>query len=161
MTEPVKPCLDTVVTFGAAHFYISQSDKGELVFGGDLDFYNSYAQRGNLPTIENFATALIALFPRYSRLRMMRNWGGVMDMTMDGSPIIGKTPMRRSLHRRRLVLWRLQGDAGLRLGLRPHHRQGRAAQVQRSLLARALCPWRVIDERGAGPTPTRISGTAP
>jgi len=93
VSEPVKPILDTVVTSGAAHVYVSQSDKGELVFGGDLDFYNSYAQRGNLPAIEAFTTALLALFPMFSRLRMMRHWGGVMDMTMDGSPIISKTPI--------------------------------------------------------------------
>jgi heterotetrameric sarcosine oxidase beta subunit len=93
VSEPVKPVLDTVVTSGAAHVYVSQSDKGELVFGGDLDFYNSYAQRGNLPAIEAFTTALMALFPSFSRLRLMRHWGGIMDMSMDGSPIIGKTPL--------------------------------------------------------------------
>jgi heterotetrameric sarcosine oxidase beta subunit len=81
------------VTSGAAHVYVSQSDKGELVFGGDLDFYASYAQRGNLPAVKHFCDALIALFPRFSALRLMRSWGGVMDMTMDGSPIIGKTPI--------------------------------------------------------------------
>jgi methylglutamate dehydrogenase subunit A len=94
VTEPLKPVLDTVVTSGAAHVYVSQSDKGELVFGGDLDFYNSYAQRGNLPAIAHFTTALLALFPRFSRLRMLRSWGGLMDMTMDGSPIICKTPLQ-------------------------------------------------------------------
>jgi methylglutamate dehydrogenase subunit A len=93
VSEPVKPCLDTVVTSGAAHVYVSQSDKGELVFGGDLDFYASYAQRGNLPAVKHFTDALLALFPRFSKLRLMRSWGGVMDMTMDGSPIIGKTPI--------------------------------------------------------------------
>ena len=94
VTEPIKPVLDTVVTSGAVHFYISQSDKGELVMGGDLDFYNSYAQRGNLPTIEHVAAACLALFPSYGRLRLMRTWGGIMDMTMDGSPIIGKLPVK-------------------------------------------------------------------
>ncbi len=94
VTEPIKPVLDTVVTSGAVHFYISQSDKGELVMGGDLDFYNSYAQRGNLPAIEQTVAACLALFPSYGRLRMMRTWGGIMDMTMDGSPIIGKLPVR-------------------------------------------------------------------
>lgn len=93
VSEPVKPVLDTVVTSGAAHFYVSQSDKGELVMGGDLDGYNSYAQRGNLPLIEHVVSAAIALFPCFSRLRILRSWGGVMDMTMDGSPIIGKTPI--------------------------------------------------------------------
>jgi len=94
VTEPVKPCLDTVVTFGAAHFYVSQTDKGELVLGGDLDGYNSYAQRGNLPLIERIVSICLAMFPSFGRLRMMRAWGGVVDMTMDGSPIIGKTPVR-------------------------------------------------------------------
>jgi methylglutamate dehydrogenase subunit A len=93
VTEPVKPVLDTVVTFGAGHFYISQTDKGELVFGGDLEGYNSYAQRGNLPIVSHVAACAVTLFPAYKRLRLMRTWGGIMDMTMDGSPIIAKTPL--------------------------------------------------------------------
>ena len=93
VSEPVKPVLDTVVTSGAVHFYISQSDKGELVMGGDLDFYNSYAQRGNLPIVEHVVGACLALFPRFGRLKLLRTWGGIMDMTMDGSPIIGKLPV--------------------------------------------------------------------
>lgn len=93
VSEPLKPFLDTVVTFGAGHFYISQSDKGELVMGGDLDMYNSYAQRGNLPMVEHAAACGMAMFPCFSRLRVMRIWGGVMDMSMDGSPIIGKTAL--------------------------------------------------------------------
>jgi methylglutamate dehydrogenase subunit A len=94
VSEPVKPVLDTVVTSGAVHFYISQSDKGELVMGGDLDFYNSYAQRGNLPAVEHVVAACLALFPSFGRLKLMRSWGGIMDMTMDGSPIIGKLPVK-------------------------------------------------------------------
>lgn len=93
VSEPIKPVLDTVVTSGAVHFYVSQSDKGELVLGGDLDMYNSYGQRSNLPPIEHDVQSLIALFPIFSRLRMLRTWGGVMDMSMDGSPIIGKSPI--------------------------------------------------------------------
>ncbi len=93
VTEPVKPVLDTVVTSGAAHMYISQTDKGELLLGGDLDGYNSYAQRGNLPQIEHVVQAAISLFPFLSRLRLMCTWGGIMDMTMDGSPIIARTPL--------------------------------------------------------------------
>ena len=93
VTEAVKPILDTVITTGAAHFYISQSDKGELVMGGDLDAYNTYAQRGDLPIIEHVVGACLLLFPCFSRLRMMRTWSGVCDMSMDGSPIISKTPV--------------------------------------------------------------------
>jgi len=94
VSEPVKPCLHTVITSGAAHMYISQTDKGEILLGGDLDFYNSYAQRGNLPRVEHVIQAAITLFPFLSRLRLMRTWGGIMDMTMDGSPIIGKLPVQ-------------------------------------------------------------------
>ena len=93
VSEPVKPVLDTVVTSGAVHFYVSQSDRGELVMGGDLDFYNSYAQRGNLPVVEHVVAACLALFPSFGRLKLMRTWGGIMDMTLDGSPIIGKLPV--------------------------------------------------------------------
>jgi len=93
VSEPIKPCIDTVVTSGSGHMYISQSDKGELVFGGDLDFYNSYAQRGNFPRLEQVTQNVLTLFPAFSRLRLMRSWGGIMDMTMDGSPIISKTPL--------------------------------------------------------------------
>jgi heterotetrameric sarcosine oxidase beta subunit len=93
VTEGIKPLIDTVVTYGAGHFYISQSDKGGLVLGGDIDGYNSYAQRGNMALIEHCMAAGMQIFPAVSRLRILRHWGGVMDMTMDGSPIIGKTPI--------------------------------------------------------------------
>ena len=91
VSEPLKPILNTVVTYGAGHFYISQSDKGELVMGGDLDFYPSYSQKGNLPIIEEAVSAALQMFPMLSRVRMLRHWGGIMDMTLDGSPIIAKT----------------------------------------------------------------------
>jgi len=91
VTEGIKPLIDHVVTFGAGHFYVSQSDKGGLVFGGDLDGYNSYAQRGNLPVVEDVAEGGLALFPNLARLRILRNWAGLVDMSMDGSPIIDKT----------------------------------------------------------------------
>jgi len=93
VSEPLKPFIDTVVTFGAGHFYLSQSDKGGLVFGGDLDGYNSYAQRGNMPMVEHVSHAGMALVPSLGRIRLLRHWGGIMDMSMDGSPIIGKTPI--------------------------------------------------------------------
>jgi methylglutamate dehydrogenase subunit A len=93
VSEAVKPLIDTVVTFGAGHFYVSQSDKGGLVFGGSIDGYNSYAQRGNLPLIEEVMEEGVAMFPSLGRLRVLRHWGGIMDMSMDGSPIIDKTPI--------------------------------------------------------------------
>ena len=93
VSEPVKPLLDTVVTYGARHLYISQSDKGELVLGSDLDFYPSYAQRGNLAVIQDAAAFALEMFPCLSRLRLMRHWAGMVDMSMDGSPILGKSPI--------------------------------------------------------------------
>jgi methylglutamate dehydrogenase subunit A len=93
VSEGIKPLIDIVMTFGAGHFYISQSDKGGLVFGGDLDGYNSYAQRGNLPTVEDICEGGMAVMPAIGRIRLLRSWGGVMDMSMDGSPIIDKTPI--------------------------------------------------------------------
>ncbi len=94
VSEGLKPLLDTVVTFGAGHFYISQSDKGGLVFGGDIDGYNSYAQRGSLQLVEHMLEEGVAMMPLLGRLRMLRSWGGVMDMSMDGSPIIDRTPVQ-------------------------------------------------------------------
>ena len=93
VSEAIKPFIPGVVTFGAGHFYISQSDKGGLVFGGDIDGYNSYAQRGNLPIVEDVCEGGMALMPAIGRVRMLRSWGGVMDMSMDGSPIIDRTPL--------------------------------------------------------------------
>jgi methylglutamate dehydrogenase subunit A len=94
VSEGVKPVIDHVITFGAGHFYISQSDKGGLVFGGDIDGYNSYAQRGNLPTLEDVCEGGMALMPMIGRVRILRSWGGVVDMSMDGSPIIDMTPIQ-------------------------------------------------------------------
>jgi sarcosine oxidase subunit beta len=93
VTEGLKPLINSVITFGAGHFYISQSDKGGLVFGASVDGYNSYAQRGNLPCIEETCEEAMALMPAIGRLRVLRSWGGIMDMTMDGSPIIDRTPI--------------------------------------------------------------------
>lgn len=93
VTEGLKPCIDHVITYGMGHFYISQSDKGGLVFGGDLDYYPSYAQRGNLPMAEHVVEAGMTLMPMIGKAKMLRSWGGIMDMTPDGSPIIDKSPI--------------------------------------------------------------------
>jgi sarcosine oxidase subunit beta len=93
VSEGLKPAIDNVITFGMGHFYISQSDKGGLVFGGDIDGYNSYARRGNLQTVEHVIETGLSMIPGLSRAKVLRSWGGVMDMSMDGSPIIDKTPV--------------------------------------------------------------------
>ncbi len=93
VSEGLKPAIPGVLTFGAGHFYISQSDKGGLVFGGDIDGYNSYAQRGNLPALEHVCEGGMALMPMIGRARVLRIWGGLVDMSMDGSPFIDRTPI--------------------------------------------------------------------
>ncbi len=155
VSEPVKPLLDQVVVFGVggAHFYISQSDKGGMVFGGDLDWYKSYAQRGNLPIVQDVAECATSILPCLGRLRLLRHWSGVVDMSMDGSAFICKTPLDN------LYLnggWNYGGFkaspgsgwyfADLMANDRPHrvianHHLGR---FERGIN---------IDERGAGPDP--------
>jgi sarcosine oxidase subunit beta len=93
VSEPLKPVLDTVVMSNAVHGYISQSDKGELVIGAGIDAYNGYGQRGSFPTIEHASQAILELFPIFSRVRMLRSWGGIVDVCPDACPIIGKTPV--------------------------------------------------------------------
>jgi sarcosine oxidase subunit beta len=91
VSEPLKPVLDTVVMSNAVHGYISQSDKGELVIGAGIDAYTGYGQRGSFPTIEHAMQAILELFPSFSRVRMLRMWGGIVDVCPDACPIISKT----------------------------------------------------------------------
>ncbi|MEP2716281.1 sarcosine oxidase subunit beta family protein [Pseudophaeobacter sp.] len=93
VSEGVKPLIDQVITFAEGHLYISQSDKGGLVFGSYLDFYSSYAARGNLPMVEHTMETCVAMVPAISKARLLRSWGGIMDMTPDGSPIIDHAPI--------------------------------------------------------------------
>lgn len=94
VSEPIKPVLDAVVMSAAVHVYVSQSDKGELVIGAGIDSYNSYAQRGSFQVVQHQIGALLELFPIFSRLRMLRQWGGIVDVCPDASPIISKTPIK-------------------------------------------------------------------
>jgi sarcosine oxidase subunit beta len=93
VTEPVDPVLDTVVLSPAIHVYVGQTDRGELCFGGGADVHTSYSQRGSLPVMEDVVTALVELFPSWSRLRLMRQWAGLVDISPDTSPILGKSPV--------------------------------------------------------------------
>ena len=153
VSDPVKPVLDTVVTSGAVHFYISQSDKGELVMGGDLDFMNSYAQRGNLPIIEHVVGACLTLFPSFSRMKLMRTWGGICDMTMDGSPIIAKLPVEG------LYMtggWCYGGfKATPASGFLLAHTIAKDAphELNAAFTLERFAQGRMIDEKGAGPYP--------
>ena len=93
VSEPIKPILDTVVMSNAVHGYVSQSDKGDLVIGAGIDGYNGYGQRGSYPTIEHTLQAIVELFPIFSRVRMNRQWGGIVDTCPDACPILSKTPV--------------------------------------------------------------------
>ncbi|MEO1200643.1 MAG: sarcosine oxidase subunit beta family protein [Pseudomonadota bacterium] len=153
VTEAYKPLIHTVVTGGGGHFYISQSDKGGLVFGGDLDMYNSYAQRGNLPVVEEVCSIAVNVFPGISRARLVRHWGGIMDMSMDGSPIICKAPtdglyinagwcyggFKATPGSGWCFAWTIAKDA-------PH-------DLNAAFTLDRFREGRVLDERGAGPWP--------
>jgi sarcosine oxidase subunit beta len=94
VSEPIKPCLDTMLTSSAIHMYVSQSDRGEIVLGGGADGYTSYAQRGGIPVVEENVAALLELIPSFSSLRLMRQWAGITDITPDTTPIMGQTPVK-------------------------------------------------------------------
>lgn len=93
VTEPLKPVLDVVVVSGSIHAYVSQSDRGEIVIGGGADVYNSYAQKGAMPVMHATVGSVLELFPSFSRLRLMRQWAGMVDVTPDTTPIMGLTPV--------------------------------------------------------------------
>jgi len=94
VSEPIKPCLDTMVASSAIHMYASQSDRGEIVLGAGADVYTSYAQRGGIPLLEENVSALLELLPAFSRLKLNRQWAGIVDITPDTTPIMGKTPVK-------------------------------------------------------------------
>lgn len=94
VSEPVKPVVPCVIMSNAVHAYISQSDKGELVIGAGTDQYTSYSQRGALHIVEHTLMSICEIFPIFRRMRMLRNWGGIVDVTPDRSPIVGKTPVK-------------------------------------------------------------------
>ncbi len=94
VSEPLKPIFPTVVMSNAIHAYISQSDKGDLVIGAGIDQYSGYGQRGSFHTIEHTLQAIVEMFPIFSRVRMNRQWGGIVDVSPDACPIIGLTPVK-------------------------------------------------------------------
>ena len=93
VSEPIKPCMDVVVMANTVHGYLSQSDKGEMVIGGGTDGFNNFTQRGSWHHVEETVRALVETFPMISRLKMLRQWGGIVDMTGDRSPILSTTPV--------------------------------------------------------------------
>ena len=155
VTEGLKPLIPGVITFGAGHFYISLSDKGGLVFGGDIDGYNSYAQRGNLATVEDVCEGGMALMPMIGRARLLRSWGGIMDMSMDGSPIIDHTPVEGLYLNAGWCYGGFKATPGSGwcfahlMARDEHHAVATAYRLDR------FAAGRVIDEKGQGPHPNR------
>lgn len=153
VTESIKPLIDIVVTYGAGHFYVSQSDKGGLVFGGGTDGYNSYAQAGSLPMVEDVHAAGITLMPALSRLRTLRQWGGVMDMSMDGNPIISTTPVDNITIS---TGWCYGGFKAIPVGgtcLAHLVATGAPHRLAAHFGLDRFAAGRIIDERGVGPFP--------
>src|ERR1700688_5009701 len=153
VSEGIKPVLDVVLTYGAGHFYVSQSDKGGLVFGGAIDGYNTYGQRGTLPIAQEVATEAMTLMPGLARVKVLRQWGGVMDMSMDGSPIISKTPVDG------LILnggWCYGGFKAIPAGgMTTAHLIARdlSHPLAAHLDLERFAAGPTVDERGAGPFP--------
>ena len=153
VSEGIKPLIDTVVTFGAGHFYISQSDKGGLVFGGDLDGYNSYAQRGNLPMMEHVMAGGMAIMPAIGRVRMLRHWGGIMDMSFDGSPFICKTPISNLYLNGGWCYGGFKATPASGWCFAHTIAQDRPHKLNEAFTIDRFKQGRMIDERGAGPVP--------
>ncbi|HET6469587.1 MAG TPA: sarcosine oxidase subunit beta family protein [Geminicoccaceae bacterium] len=153
VSEPLKPLIDTVVTYGAGHFYISQSDKGGLVFGGDIDGYNSWAQRGNLPIVEDVAACALAAFPNLGRLRVLRSWGGIMDMTMDGSPIICPGPIDGLYLNAGWCYGGFKATPASGWCFAWTIAKGEAHPLNAPFTLTRFCEGRTLDEKGAGPVP--------
>jgi sarcosine oxidase subunit beta len=155
VTEGLKPLIPGVITFGAGHFYISQSDKGGLVFGGDIDGYNSYAQRGNLATVEDVCEGGMALMPMIGRARLLRSWGGVMDMSMDGSPIIDHTAVEGLYLNAGWCYGGFKATPGSGWCFAHLLARDEPHPVAAAYRLDRFASGRVIDEKGQGPHPNR------
>ncbi len=153
VSEPLKPMIDSVITSGAGHFYISQSDKGELVMGGALDYYPSYGQKGNIPAIEESLASGLQLFPCLSRVRLMRHWGGIMDMSMDGSPIISKTPIDKLYFNGGWCYGGFKATPGSGWVFAHTIAHDAPHELNRAYTLERFESGRVIDDKGMGPTP--------
>ena len=153
VSEPLKPFLDIVCTFGAGHFYVSQSDKGGLVFGGDLDGYNSYAQRGNLPMVNHVLQSGMALMPAIGRIRLLRHWAGNVDMSMDGSPIIGTTPIKGLYLNTGWCYGGFKATPAVGLSFAHTIAQDRPHKLNENFTLDRFDRGRAIDEKGMGPVP--------
>jgi sarcosine oxidase subunit beta len=153
VSEPVKPVLDTVVTSSAMRCHISQSQTGELVIGGDIDRHNSHVPRGNLPVLEQVVGAALALFPSFSRLRLLRLCSSITDMSMDGSPIIAKTALDNFYVNCGWCDGGFKATPGSGWCFAHTIAQDRPHEINAPFTLDRCTLGHAIDERGAGPAP--------
>ncbi len=153
VTEAVKPLIPNVITFGAGHFYVSQSDKGGLVFGGDLDGYNSYAQRGGANTMRDVIEGGMAIMPMIGRVKLLRSWGGVVDMSMDGSPIIDRTPVDGLYVNAGWCYGGFKATPAAGLSFAHLIARGQPHEIATDFTLRRFASGHLIDEKGAGAQP--------
>ncbi len=153
VTEAVKPMIDTVIMSQSLHCYISQSDKGGIVAGGDPDFFPSYAQRGQPLRLEDAIAQALALVPALSRLRMVRCWAGVTDMSFDGSPIIGDTPMDGLYLNGGWCYGGFKATPGSGWLYAHHLATGKPHDLAAPFDLARFAEGRTIDEAGVGPMP--------
>jgi len=149
VSEPIKPILDTVVMSNAVHGYISQSDKGDLVIGSGIDSYNGYGQRGSFSTIEGNLAAIKELFPIFSRVRMNRQWGGIVDTTPDACPIISATPLRGLFINGGWGTGGFKATPGSGFVFAHTLAQGRPHKLNEAFALDRFISGRLIDEHGA------------
>jgi len=151
VSEPVKPMIDTVIMSQSIHCYISQSDKGEVVLGGDPDGYPTYSQRGVPMRLEDVASQAIALVPALSRLRMLRSWAGTTDMSFDGSPILGETPIEGLYLNGGWCYGGFKATPGSGKLFAHHLATGKAHEIAAPFSLDRFARGATIDETGSGP----------
>jgi sarcosine oxidase subunit beta len=149
VSEPVKPCVNTVIMSNAVHGYISQSDKGELVIGAGTDQFTSYSQRGSFHVIEHTLQAIVELFPAFSRMRMLRQWGGIVDVTPDRSPIIGSTPVENMFINCGWGTGGFKATPGSGHVFAHHVATGRPHPINAPFTLARFSSGRLVDEHGA------------
>lgn len=153
VTEPVRPVLGLIVTHGLLNFYVSQTDKGELLLGGNIDGYNTYSSRGDLPPLEEVVSACLSLFPSFGRLRLLRSWGGVVDMSMDGAPILSSTPVEGFFVNAGWCYGGFKTTPGIGILLAEMVATGRTPAVAAPFALDRFSTGHIVAEEGHGPKP--------
>ncbi|WP_424988346.1 sarcosine oxidase subunit beta family protein [Microbulbifer sp. S227A] len=155
VSEGLKPVLPMAFSFGAGHFYVSQSDKGGLVFGGDLDAYNTYAQRGGLDVVQDVAECAMAVMPSIGRARLLRSWGGLMDMSMDGSPYIDQTHIDGLFFNGGWCYGGFKATPGSGWAYAHLLATGRPHEIATAYRLDRSLTGAMVDEKGQGPNPNK------